>query len=99
MRSNCTKLSYSEVADFFEKEGCKLLSETYSGVTQRLRYVAICGHEHSIEFYCFKRGQGRKCPVCSGNVKKSIDERIKLIEFKTTSLFIIAYILPFIYPL
>lgn len=64
----------------YEANGCKLLSDKYEGCNAKLRYVCQCGHEHSMPYYCFHRGQGRKCPSCVGNKKKNIDDVRKIFS-------------------
>lgn len=64
---------YESVASSFQSKNCKLLTteEEYASLTQtrkipKLKYVASCGHEHSVHFNVFKsRNTGVICPGCS----------------------------------
>lgn len=69
------KFTYEYVLEYFKKNGCKLLSESYLNANSKLKYVAKCGHEHSILLYHFKQGQGVICPRCA---HKILGERQKL---------------------
>jgi len=64
----------------YELAGCKLLSSSYCGSLGYLVYIAQCGHQHKMPYYCFHRGQGRKCPRCAGGVRKSLDEVRELFQ-------------------
>lgn len=59
------KLTYEYVCEYFKKNGCNLLSESYTSNYSKLRYIAKCGHEHSIALLNFKSGQGKVCPNCA----------------------------------
>lgn len=67
-------ISLENLQKEFLEAGCRLLATTYKGVREPLNYIAQCGHHHSIPYYCFLRGQGRKCPKCAGGVRKTIEE-------------------------
>lgn len=79
--SHCTsrmnhlkKIPMSILREEYSAAGCTLLSTEYKGVNEKLEYICQCGHKHQMPYYCFHRGQGRKCPKCSGNQKKTIEE-------------------------
>lgn len=69
------KLTYEFVRDYFKDCGCKLLSEEYVGCELKLKYIAKCGHEHSMSLSVFKAGHGRMCPKC---VIKELGEKRRL---------------------
>lgn len=54
-----------DIRDYFTSEGCQLLSESYTGSKQKLKYLAKCGHERSISLYDFRIGKGRYCRSCT----------------------------------
>lgn len=54
----------SNVREIFQNEGCEVLSKRYIP-KGKIRYIANCGHEHSIKLLKFVGGQGRECPKCS----------------------------------
>lgn len=64
---------YESVVSSFQSKNCNLLTteEEYASLTQtikipKLRYVASCGHEHSVHFNVFKsRNTGIICPSCT----------------------------------
>ena len=66
-------MSYESVASSFQSKNCKLLTteEEYASLMQtrkipKLKYVASCGHEHSVHFNVFKsRNTGVICPSCT----------------------------------
>lgn len=65
------KFDYSYVNNYFEKEGCKLITTNYDKQLDKLIYIARCGHKNTITFNKFKNSkQGRVCKICckpSGN--------------------------------
>ncbi|MFS0855147.1 HNH endonuclease [Paenibacillus taichungensis] len=66
------KYEYLEVFEEFKKNGCELLSETYSNNKQKLSYRCSCGNVSKITFYQFKSGV--RCRKCSGSQKYTYDE-------------------------
>ena len=64
---------YESVVSSFQSKKCELLTteEEYVSLTQtrkisKLKYVASCGHEHSVHFNVFKsRNTGVICPSCT----------------------------------
>ena len=56
------RLDHTYIKDYFEKEGCTLLSEQYENAHQKLRYVCSCGTLSEINFDKFKLGQ--RCYNC-----------------------------------
>lgn len=78
---------YESVATCFQSNKCELLTtkEEYASLTQtrkipKLKYVASCGHEHSVHFNVFKsRNTGVVCPSCTSKKHgemKSIANRL-----------------------
>jgi hypothetical protein len=64
-RANKRKYTFGYVKEYFEKEGCILLSEEYNRWDQKLIYIARCGHKNEINFNKFKSTkQGRLCCKC-----------------------------------
>lgn len=62
----------SEVYEAFKKEGYTLLTPNYINNKQKLEYLCPKGHKYTI---CYSSWlQGRRCFLCNGNVKKSIEE-------------------------
>lgn len=56
------RLSYEYVKNYFEENGCKLLTDTYINSNQKLKYICNCGMESEIIFSSFKTG--RRCKEC-----------------------------------
>jgi len=65
--------TYDYVKEYMEKEGYKLLSDTY--VNNKTKLLVRCpeGHEYKIRFYSF--GQGNRCPVCNIKHKEHVEKR------------------------
>ena len=61
------------VRALFEKEGCTLLTDTPVNSDTRLRYIARCGHENTIDFLHFSFGGGRVCAECSRSIRYRYD--------------------------
>lgn len=57
------KLSYSEVKDYIENEGYKLLSDEYKNANTKLLIECNKGHKYEVRFNNFK-DQGQRCPIC-----------------------------------
>lgn len=66
------KLTYEFVKESFEKEGYVLLSKEYVHSKSKLNYRCTKGHVHSIIFNSWQ--QGKRCPICAGNTKPSLEE-------------------------
>ena len=60
------------VRESFEKEGYRLLSKEYLNNKNKVEYLCPEGHQHSIAFDPWQRGQ--RCFYCFGNIKKTIQE-------------------------
>lgn len=74
-RSNAEKesLSDAEMRSVFEDAGCKVLSGVIKNTTQKIRYIAQCGHENETDYAHFHQGGGRVCRACSKSVRYKID--------------------------
>ncbi len=69
------KFTLEYVIAYFEQQNCKLVSDKYTNSLQKLDYICVNKHNHSISFKNFRKG--RKCSYCTGNFRKDI-EFIKL---------------------
>jgi hypothetical protein len=58
------KFTINDVRKIFEENTCHLISADYTRNTDRLEYVASCGHKNTIQFCNFQKGQGRLCKAC-----------------------------------
>lgn len=72
------KLTIDEVRGGFKKRGWTLISTEYRGSQKKLEVICDCGHQTTITWNNFQRGQG--CNVCAGNQKFSLDEVKKQFE-------------------
>jgi hypothetical protein len=61
-RNHNFSFKYQEVFDYFAEQGCKLLEKEYKNARTKLKYICNCGHESSIVFHSFKRGN--RCKRC-----------------------------------
>lgn len=59
----------------FQSRGCELLETEYVNDSTKMRYVATCGHEHSISLNNFSHGKGDLCEACR-RVDNGIKERV-----------------------
>lgn len=85
--------SYEYVKNFFEKEGCTLLSKEYhDSMEQRLEYIATCGHKNTVTFNKFANGVGRVCLKCSKSKKYIYDEVFSEFEKKGCTLLECSYV-------
>ena len=57
------KLSYTYVHNYFEEQGCKLLSDTYVNNHTGLDYICNCGRQDKIRFANFQ--SGNRCWPCT----------------------------------
>ena len=67
------KYIYDYVKQYFEDQGCELLSEKYTNCDTKMDYVCSCGELSKINFYCFK--QCHRCKKC-GQEKKANTQRL-----------------------
>jgi hypothetical protein len=68
--------SLNYVKNFFEKNGCQMLEESFPGFNVPMKYRCKCGKENTIRFNDFKKGQ--RCYECSGRVRHTLDSVRKL---------------------
>jgi hypothetical protein len=61
---NKQKLSYNELKDYFEEQGCVLLSTTYENAYTHLDYQCVCGNITKTLWPNFKKG--KRCQKCKG---------------------------------
>lgn len=64
------KRNYEYVKEYFQENGCELLSKSYKGCNHSLLFIAQCGHEHTTTFRRFNVGKNRYCPKCLPKYKK-----------------------------
>ena len=67
------KLLYEDVKQYFEDNGCILLSKEYKNNRTPLDYICVCGHKAKTTFGNFQRGQ--RCYECGH--KSRAEKRIK----------------------
>ena len=67
--------------ELFASRGCTLLETEYKNDSTKMRYIAVCGHEHSCSLNNFKQGKGDLCRACRirDNARKEslIDETMR----------------------
>lgn len=56
------KTSFEDVKQYFEDQGCELLSTEYTNAHNLLDYICSCGNKSIINFNSFKNG--RRCKQC-----------------------------------
>ena len=56
----------------FLKENYQLITQEYKNSRQLLKYICSNGHEHFVKWN--KWQQNRRCPYCSGHIKKTIKD-------------------------
>ena len=56
------KFTFEFVFNFFQEQGCVLLSTTYKNTKSKLKYICVCGNTSNIIFNNFK--QGERCKRC-----------------------------------
>jgi hypothetical protein len=71
-------LTTSDIIKSFESKGWKLISDKYEGSQKKLDAICNQGHQTTITWNNFQRGQG--CKICAGNVQFTIDEVKKQFE-------------------
>jgi len=70
--NNNIKKTIEEIKIEFKKEGYILLSKEYKNNKNLLKVRCPQGHEYYTKYNYFK--SGCRCPYCSGNIKKTIEE-------------------------
>lgn len=87
-RSEALKQPIDEVRDFFEMQGCKLISNSYSP-KEKLEYICVCGNLDKKTFSKFKQGQ--RCNECATQKRRehfqfNIEEVIFMFERESCEL-------------
>ena len=59
------RLTFEEVQQYFQDQGCELLEQEYSGCKTKMKYECSCGNISTITFDSFKQGQ--RCMQCAAN--------------------------------
>jgi len=77
-QSMSKKLTYEQVKSYIENNDYKLLSKEYKNSKTNLSLQCPEGHKFSMPWSSFHTG--RRCPICYGNKKKTIEEIKKYIE-------------------
>lgn len=65
------RLTINFIKSEFNKENYTLLTEKYINNKQKLKYICSKRHKHNISWN--KWQQGRRCPYCFNNIKKTIE--------------------------
>jgi len=66
------KKEYNDVKVLFEKEGYTLVSKDYTNAWTKLIYICPNQHEHRANLHSWMAG--KRCPFCSRNAKKSLED-------------------------
>ncbi|WFD09041.1 hypothetical protein [Tepidibacter hydrothermalis] len=69
------KFTYEKVKNFIEQEsqsGCRLISDKYLNVDEKLEFECKCGKKYTTTFYRFKNGNKRTCRECSNERLKEL---------------------------
>ena len=69
------RLTFEHVQNFFEKEGCKLISTKYVDNSTSLEYICVCGRNSTIAFGNFRNGQ--RCKKCANDKLRFTYEYVK----------------------
>jgi len=72
------KYTYEYIKTYIENKGYKLLSNEYVNSHSKIQVMCNKGHEYSVSFKQFKKGQ--RCPYCYGNNNKTQSEVEKIIK-------------------
>jgi hypothetical protein len=75
-----TNWNYDTVKVFIEDNGCKLLSDTYTKMNNKIMIECKCGNEFSTTFNRFVFRNKRQCNTCSNVVSWNIDSVAAFIE-------------------
>lgn len=65
--SGNAKKDIRKIRDVFVSENYKLLSEIYTNANTKLDYICPEGHKHSTTWANWQNG--KRCPICAGNIK------------------------------
>lgn len=72
--------------ELFASRGCELLETEYINDATHMRYIASCGHEHSITLANFRNGKGDYCRACryaNNGLKRCLGEDFIRTEFES----------------
>lgn len=72
-----TRWNLEKAREYFEERGCKLLETEYVNSKTPMRYIATCGHEHSISLDNFRKGKGDLCKACRYKLVAEKEARIE----------------------
>jgi hypothetical protein len=72
------KYTYEQIKEIVESHGFKLLSKEYKNANEKLKIKCKNGHEHEMSLSVIKRGDD--CPYCSGNIKFTYDQVVKVFK-------------------
>jgi hypothetical protein len=78
--SNNKRLDISFIRNQFLKEGYILISTTYQNTLQKLEYICPKEHKNSMSYANWYSGY--RCPHCSGNARKDINEIKNIMELE-----------------
>lgn len=75
------RLTYQEVKEFIESNGCKLLSTEYVNNNTKLLVQCACGEVFEVRFHDFKTKNQRQCSKCGKEIlkRKLKGEKVKFI--------------------
>ena len=71
--------------ELFKQRGCELLETEYINDSTKMKYIASCGHEHSITLNNFSHGKGDLCVRCRRKAnaqKESLSDSFIRSEFE-----------------
>ena len=74
-----------KASELFTERGCKLIETEYVNNKTKMRYIAKCGHEHSISIDNFLKGKGDYCKACRYREigkKQSLGEEYIMQQFE-----------------
>lgn len=75
IRENAKKESIGgqKIRQYFEQAGCKVLSGSAYRTTDKVEYIALCGHINRMDYRHFRLGGGRLCAKCSRSIRYELD--------------------------
>src|SRR4051812_34676850 len=66
-KHNKLKYTYEDIKNLVEEHGCKLISQEYRTVMDKIEYICKCGNKHSRTVYFFLKSP--RCPKCKRKIK------------------------------
>lgn len=86
-------LGYELIKAAFETEGCVVLNDDFYKNTDRVRYIALCGHENETDYSHFVgQSSGRVCRTCSKSVLYKYDYVREAFEQEDCELLEVEYV-------